>query len=631
MDNKDNENLDKLLQELREKREIAMHKDAEQQSPDSVQDGFELSQNFFIGSDMPKNTEEFDETQRDDANDASKNSPLPVKHKRRKKFAFTKKAIIILSASGVLAASLIVCLVVFLSGRGVPPATTVDINVKDEYVTSLNVNESEYAKTLLKKTDDAGDKYVKDTLFIGDSNTARIELYGFLGLENVIGIESMAIGAVATEKCVYFQGLSEPVTIPQAVKMMQPRRIIINFGTNNLMNDDAEGFIKDYKEALKAIRDAYKYSDIIISSVPPLSSSLNSTSKYLKQEIVDEYNLVLLKFAKENGYTFLDIAEVLKSTKGTIKDNFVIEDGIHISKAGFQAYFRYVRTHPHIADDLRPTPLKDCPTRRHAPRPVVEEEKDFDCAVVSSKALGKFVGYGFKLTQKTDDLSKATKIIYTVPVEAKSGEEDSYGTALFQFVLNQNPMTQGRVAITYSTSETAHTFTIYLLAPLEPHGSKENPHVFGQWKIIVPATCTVDGSRERVCTIGDCKEKETEIIPAGHKWEAWTETVKATCTTAGKRNHTCSVCKINAEEEILALGHTWGAWTETLKPSCTAVGKHNHTCSVCKVKVEEDIPALGHMWGEWVETLPPAVGVAGQKKRTCSVCGLEEVQEIPML
>ena len=40
-------------------------------------------------------------------------------------------------------------------------------------------------------------------------------------------------------------------------------------------------------------------------------------------------------------------------------------------------------------------------------------------------------------------------------------------------------------------------------------------HSYGEWQTTKEATCTTDGLRERIC---ECGEKETETIPAGHKY-----------------------------------------------------------------------------------------------------------------
>ena len=56
--------------------------------------------------------------------------------------------------------------------------------------------------------------YVDETLFIGDSNTARYLLYAnetgtaFTSLNNNIGVVSMGVGSITSLKCEKFKGSS---------------------------------------------------------------------------------------------------------------------------------------------------------------------------------------------------------------------------------------------------------------------------------------------------------------------------------------------------------------------------------------------------------------------------------------
>ena len=132
--------------------------------------------------------------------------------------------------------------------------------------------------TILPETADAGRSYVDETLFIGDSNTARYLLYAnetgtaFTSLNNNIGVVSMGVGSITSLKCEKFKGSSAMYTVPDAVAMLKPKRIIICYGTNNLSGSstDATNYIKTYLQGLQAIQTAWPYCDIIVSAIPPL-------------------------------------------------------------------------------------------------------------------------------------------------------------------------------------------------------------------------------------------------------------------------------------------------------------------------------------------------------------------------
>ena len=77
---------------------------------------------------------------------------------------------------------------------------------------------------------------------------------------------------------------------------------------------------------------------------------------------------------------------------------------------------------------------------------------------------------------------------------------------------------------------------------------------FGEWTVTIQATCTQDGSKERVC---ECGEKQTEVIPAGHD-EVKHQAQAPTCDEIGWNDYvSCSRCDYTTYAEIAELGHTY--------------------------------------------------------------------------
>jgi len=215
---------------------------------------------------------------------------------------------------------------------------------------------------MLAETADAGEAYIDDTLFIGDSNTVRMMNYGITSEKNTLAVVGMGIQSVKTLQCIQFTDRNDPVTMIEAVKLMQPRRIIITFGTNNATGMDTSDFIKKYEESLDAIHDAYPYADILINAIPPICEK-NSYPK-LSQKSIDDFNSELVNLAEKLGYKFIDTASVMKdASSGYAKSGYTVNDGIHLSDSGFAAMFTYIRTHSHIVDDNRPKPLAAAPTQ----------------------------------------------------------------------------------------------------------------------------------------------------------------------------------------------------------------------------------------------------------------------------
>ncbi len=227
--------------------------------------------------------------------------------------------------------------------------------------------------TILGETDDAGQEYIDSTLFIGDSNTVRTQVYGHTTWDNVVAAVSMGVQHITSLKMTYFKGYDEPVTVPEAVKIIQPQRIIITYGTNNTIGYEIDDFIDMYKKGLNAIEEAYPYADIIINSIPPVDKERENLA--ITMQTIDKMNKALAEMAKEEGYKFLNSAEALKDEEtGFAKKDYTIGDGVHLSKKGMDAMFEYFRTHAYITEDTRPKPLKDIPEREETPTGVITED-----------------------------------------------------------------------------------------------------------------------------------------------------------------------------------------------------------------------------------------------------------------
>ena len=219
------------------------------------------------------------------------------------------------------------------------------------------IDQTQYSSTILEESEDAGQDYVDETLFLGDSNTARMyRMFDYCSYDNAIGSVGMSARSLATYACVQLQGYSNYVTMAKAVSLMQPRRVILTFGTNDLSPSySAQDFVENYQEGIESIVEAYPSVDIIVNAIPPLGQT--HSNQNLTQTQVDEYNKALVEMCQEQGWKFLNSAEVLKdSSTGYAKSGYVeSSDGIHLTRAAMEALFDYVRTHSYITEDDRPT------------------------------------------------------------------------------------------------------------------------------------------------------------------------------------------------------------------------------------------------------------------------------------
>ena len=104
---------------------------------------------------------------------------------------------------------------------------------------------------------------------------------------------------------------------------------------------------------------------------------------------VDAYNAALAEMCEENGFKFLNSAEVLRDPEtGWAKKDYTLSDGVHLSKTAVTAFFDYVRTHAYVTDDRRPQPLGTIPEPAGTPVGLISQDP---IAVRGAKVPVEFV------------------------------------------------------------------------------------------------------------------------------------------------------------------------------------------------------------------------------------------------
>ena len=474
--------------------------------------------------------------------------------------------------------------------------------------------------TILPETADAGRSYLDETLFIGDSNTVRYTMYAdetgtaFASVNNSIGVVSMGVGSITTLKCEKFKGSSTMYTVPEAVAMLKPKRIIICYGTNNLSGSstDATNYIKTYLQGLQAIQQAWPYCDIIVSAIPPLDKQRENTNLTMTQ--VDAYNAALVTMCEENGFKFLNSAEVLRDdATGWAKTDYTLSDGVHLSKDAVTAYFTYVRTHTYVTEDRRPQPLGNIPQPDGVPANLITKDP---IAVRGAKVPLEFVAEnGGTLSGTTSQLVKkgATAVAVTAVPDAgfvfagwTASSGGSYSSAALSFTMPENADAGGVVLTAHFTAD-AHEHNY-----VEIEDTRVNP------------TCTNNGNAKYKCTIcGEIIEKELPAL--GHDWDDGVrsgDTITYYCRREG-----CDATKTEESQHT----HTYGEGVVTREATCGEPGVLTRTCTICGRQVEEQIPATGqHSWQQ-TEHVDPQVGAEGRNVYTCTVCGQTYSEAIPAL
>ena len=343
-----------------------------------------------------------------------------TKPKKKKALDMRSKMYLVLALCSVMllvsiGISLVLIGGISLGGADAQTVSTVDsasMVVESGYDKEENTIDTQaYTSTILEQTADAGDSYLDETLFLGDSNTARMyRMFDYCSYDNAIGSVGMTAKSLASFACVQVSTSSGYITMPQAVAKLQPRRVILTFGTNDLNPGyKAADFVKNYQTGIEAIVTAYPSVDIIVNAIPPIGQQHSNQS--LTQTQVDEYNKALVEMCQAKGWKFLNSAEVLKdSVTGYAKSGYVeTSDGIHLTRTAMDALFNYIRTHSYITEDDRPA-LTTIPKHTGDKDAVV-----YTVPVVSSTATATATATPEPTEEPADSESTSDSYVETTP------------------------------------------------------------------------------------------------------------------------------------------------------------------------------------------------------------------------
>mgnify|MGYP001025197573 FL=1 len=222
---------------------------------------------------------------------------------------------------------------------------------------NMSYTQAEFQKfkgTYLERESVAADEsYLERIAFCGDSLTYHMGMSGNR-LENydVLAYGGLSVSdyATYTQNPVYNQSNVSGKTTIAWLSELRPEIVYLFLGANGMSIFDVNVHINLYKTLLNKIKAATPGSEIVLVSASPWGKNANPTytSKDIKELNVriDQFNMLLLELAKDNGCYFMNVAESMTDEEGYLLSSYDGGDGLHWSMAGRSNYVEYVLEHP---------------------------------------------------------------------------------------------------------------------------------------------------------------------------------------------------------------------------------------------------------------------------------------------
>ena len=135
------------------------------------------------------------------------------------------------------------------------------------------------------------------------------------------------------------------LSLEEAASLRKPEYLVITLGTHDASTMEEQQFKSIYTDIIDTVRQASPDTKIICQSIFPVNDAVIDKSENIHNEDIAAANGWIMDVAQQTGCKYLNTYEVLADANGCMLNEYAPWDGIHLSEAGFDVVFEYIRTH----------------------------------------------------------------------------------------------------------------------------------------------------------------------------------------------------------------------------------------------------------------------------------------------
>jgi lysophospholipase L1-like esterase len=202
---------------------------------------------------------------------------------------------------------------------------------------------------LLGVTEDMGQEYIDQIIFLGDSTTYGLKYYAVLsGGKETTQVWTPTSGTLTLSQqgfaTIVYPITGEEIPIRDAVERALPEMMVITLGVNGVSFMDEDYFKTEYISLVNDILDLSPETKVILQSIFPIASNYEYQRDINNTKITDA-NAWILEIAEATGVKYLDTYSVLIGDDGFLPQAYHNGDGLHLNTDSFNLVLNYIRTH----------------------------------------------------------------------------------------------------------------------------------------------------------------------------------------------------------------------------------------------------------------------------------------------
>lgn len=189
------------------------------------------------------------------------------------------------------------------------------------------------------------DEYFHDALFIGNSRTVGLSMFGSMPDEATFyATVGMNIYDLMDSSAQIPPEEGPEQSFQSLLAEKQFGKIYIMLGINDLGTGTSESFAEYYKGIVDQIHQMQPDAVIYIQSIINISASRDAQGDAINNANINEKNALLKELANDEYIFYLDINEVLIDGNGCLNADYT-SDGIHLGGSSLPIWEDYLYTH----------------------------------------------------------------------------------------------------------------------------------------------------------------------------------------------------------------------------------------------------------------------------------------------
>ena len=185
------------------------------------------------------------------------------------------------------------------------------------------------------------ESYFSNALFIGDSRTMGLKMYGNIGA-TFYASDGMNIYNLWTEEFCEVNG--KKVTLEEALTLQEFEKVYIQIGINEMGWGTADGFAAAYAQTVDRIKELQPKAVIFVQGIMRVTKEKSESDAVYSNDRINLRNEKLAELADRKRVFYIDINEALCDEEGHLNSEYTYDE-FHLFASKYALWVEYLMSH----------------------------------------------------------------------------------------------------------------------------------------------------------------------------------------------------------------------------------------------------------------------------------------------